>query len=154
VSLENSFHSRGSKNFVLKSDYLNNTTNSKRNSKKNLSFYDPNANGANQKSLFKTSASFLDQEDDENKKDKTKSNHISEKELDANLFNNNIFAKTNENNNLNKNKNNNHSNIIQDYYQNVEDNLEFFGDQFNNLNLSNNEINEQNQNNFSPNNQI
>lgn len=43
--MENSFHSRGSKNFVLKSDYLNT---SKHNSKKNLSFYDNN-NGQNQK---------------------------------------------------------------------------------------------------------
>ncbi len=69
--MENSFHSRGSKNFVLKSDYLN-TNNSKHNSKKNLSFYD-NANGLNQKSLFKTSQSFIDQEEDENKRERLKS---------------------------------------------------------------------------------
>ena len=140
--MENSFHSRGSKNFVLKSDYLNNTANSKRNSKKNLSFYDQNQNGGNQKSLFRASASFVDQEDDENKKDKIKSNNMSEKELDSNLFNNNIFNKVNENNNWNKNRNNNHSNIIQEYYQNVED--EFFNNQFTNLNLSNNECIEPN----------
>ena len=41
--MENSFHSRGSKNFVLKSDYLNNT--SHHGSKKNLSsFVDQNYN--------------------------------------------------------------------------------------------------------------
>ena len=114
--MENSFHSRESKNFVLKSDYLNNTANSKRNSKKNLSFYDQNQNGGNQKSLFRASASFVDQEDEENKKDKIKSNNMSEKELDTNLFNNAIFNDTNENNNWNKNKNN-HGNIIQDYYK-------------------------------------
>ena len=108
--MENSFHSRGSKNFVLKSDYLNNTANSKKNSKKNLSFYNeqnPNQNtnqNPNQKSLFRNSVSFADQEDEENKKDKII--HPSEKELDTNLFNNAIFNDTNENNNWNKNKNN------------------------------------------------
>lgn len=54
--MENSFHSRGSKNFVLKSDYLNS---SRHGSKKNLSsFVDPNLNNQNQKSLFKA-GSFL-----------------------------------------------------------------------------------------------
>ena len=69
--MENSFHSKGSKNFVLKSDYLNNTNNSRHNSKKNLSFYD--TNGINQKSLFRNSVSFVDQEDDENKRERLKS---------------------------------------------------------------------------------
>ena len=79
--MENSFHSKGSKNFVLKSDYLNNTNNSK----KNLSFYDNN-NGMNQKSLFRNSVSFADQEDDENKKGKLKSIHTSDKEFLNKLF--------------------------------------------------------------------
>ena len=78
--MENSFHSKGSKNFVLKSDYLNNTNNSKHNSKKNLSFYD--TNGMNQKSLFRNSVSFVDQEDDESKRERLKSINVSEKELD------------------------------------------------------------------------
>jgi hypothetical protein len=119
--MENSFHSRGSKNFVLKSDYLSNT-NSKRNSKKNLSFYDPNQNqNPNQKSLFRNSVSFADQEEDDNKKEKIIIQN-SEKDLDTNLFNKAIFNDINENNNnWNKNKNN-HSNIIQDYY-NLENNI-------------------------------
>ena len=91
--MENSFHSKASKNFVLKSDFLNNTANSKRNSKKNLSFYDQNQNGGNQKSLFRVSVSFADQENDENKKDRIKSNNMPEKELDTNLFNNNILIR-------------------------------------------------------------
>ena len=135
--MENSFHSKGSKNFVLKSDYLNNTNNSRHNSKKNLSFYD--TNGINQKSLFRNSVSFVDQEDDENKRERLKSINVSEKDLDNNLFNNIIFNDTNENNNWNKAKSN-HSNIVQEYYQNIGDNIELF----NNMNLSNNDINEQN----------
>ena len=134
--MENSFHSKGSKNFVLKSDYLNNTNHSKKNS----SFYEANPGSINQKSLFRNSVSFADPEDEENKKDKLKSIHVSDKELDTNLFNNIIFNDNNENN-LNKNKSINHSNMIQDYY-NMEENIELF----NNLNLSNNEINEQNNN--------
>jgi len=137
LSMENSFHSKGSKNFVLKSDYLNNTNNSRHNSKKNLSFYD--TNGMNQKSLFRNSVSFVDQEDDENKRERLKSINVSEKELDNNLFNNIIFNDANENNNWNKAKSN-HSNIVQEYYQNIGDNIELF----NNMNLSNNDINEQN----------
>ena len=65
--MENSFHSRGSKNFVLKSDYLNS---SRHGSKKNLSsFVDLNLNNQNQKSLFKA-GSFFDQEDDDFRKDR------------------------------------------------------------------------------------
>ena len=103
--MENSFQSKGSKNFVLKSDYLNNTNNSKKNS----FYFEPNMNGVNQKSLFKTSNSFLDQdEDNENKnKDKIKekniSQHVSDKEIDVHMFNNNnIFNETNDNNKINK----------------------------------------------------
>ena len=48
--MENSFQSKGSKNFVLKSDYLNNTNNSKKNS----FFYDANMNGLNQKAYLNT----------------------------------------------------------------------------------------------------
>ena len=59
--MENSFQSKGSKNFVLKSDYLNNTNNSKKNS----FYFDPNIN--NQKSLFKVSNSFLEQDDEKEK---------------------------------------------------------------------------------------
>jgi len=49
-SLENSFHSKGSKNFILKSDYINN--NSLHGSKKNLSSFVDINNNQNQKSLF------------------------------------------------------------------------------------------------------
>ena len=138
--MENSFHSRGSKNFVLKSDYLNS---SRHGSKKNLSsFVDPNLNAQNQKSLFK-GGSFLDQEDDDFRKDRF---HISDKEINSNIFSKPMFYDSNENNFWNRNKNNhNHSNIIQDYLcQNVDDNMEIFNNQFNNMNLSNNEINENN----------
>ena len=134
--MENSFHSKGSKNFVLKSDYLNNTNHSKKNS----SFYEVNPNGMNQKSLFRNSVSFAEQEDEESKKDRKKSNHTLEKELDTNLFNNIIFNENNENN-WNKSKNTNHNNMIQDYY-NMDENIELL----NNLNISNNELNEQNTN--------
>ena len=74
--MENSFQSRGSKNFVLKSDYLNNTNNSKKNS----FYYESNKDGGNQRSLFKASNSFLDQdEDNENKnKEKKKEKNISQ----------------------------------------------------------------------------
>ena len=48
--MENSFQSKGSKNFVLESDYLNNTNNSKKNS----FFYDANMNGLNQKAYLNT----------------------------------------------------------------------------------------------------
>ena len=83
--MENSFHSRGSKNFVLKSDYLNS---SRHGSKKNLSsFVDPNLNNQNQKSLFKA-GSFFDQEDDDFRKDRI---HMSDKELNGNIFNKPIF---------------------------------------------------------------
>jgi hypothetical protein len=96
----------------------------------------------NQKSLFRNSMSFADheQDDDENKKDKDKlkSIHTSDRDFDNNIFNNIIFNDMNENNNnWNKNKSN-HSNIIQEYYQNVEDNIELFSNQFNNMNLSSN----------------
>ena len=99
--MENSFHSRGSKNFVLKSDYLNNTNNSKHNSRKNLSFYD-NANGQNQKSLFRTSQSFIDQEEEENKRERLKSINTSNKDSENNFFNNmNLYNnETNEPNNF------------------------------------------------------
>ena len=146
--MENSFHSRGSKNFVLKSNYLNS---SRHGSKKNLSsFVDPNLNNQNQKSLFKA-GSFFDQEDDDFRKDRI---HMSDKELNGNIFNKPIFYDNNENNFWNRNKNShNHSNIIQDYFcQNVEDNMELFNNQFNNMNLSNNEINENNDKNNSNNN--
>ena len=132
--MENSFHSRGSKNFVLKSDYLNN--NSKHGSKKNLSsFVDPGLYNQNQKSLFKAGGSFLDQEDDDFKK-----------EINSNFFNKPIFYENNENNFWNKNKNShNHNNIVQDYFcQNMDENMDLFNNQFNNMNLSNNEINENN----------
>ena len=140
--MENSFHSRGSKNFVLKSDYLNNTNNSKHNSRKNLSFYD-NANGQNQKSLFRTSQSFIDQEEEDNKRERLKSINTSNKDSENNFFNNIIFNDLTENNNWNKPKSN-HSNIIQEYYQNIDDNIELFNNQFNNMNLYNNETNEPN----------
>ena len=139
--MENSFHSRGSKNFVLKSDYLNNTNNSKHNSKKNLSFYD--ANGQNQKSLFRTSQSFIDQEEEDNKRERLKSINASNKDSESNFFNNIIFNDLNDNTNWNKPKSN-HSNIIQEYYQNIDDNIELFNNQFSNMNLYNNEANDQN----------
>ena len=139
--MENSFHSRGSKNFVLKSDYLNNTNNSKHNSKKNLSFYDT-TNGQNQKSLFRGSTSFAEQEEEDNKRERLKSN-ASNKESESNFFNNIIFNDLNENTNWNKPKSN-HSNIIQEYYQNIDDNIELFNNQFSNMNLYNNEANDQN----------
>ena len=44
--------------------------------------------------------------------------------MNTNLFNNIIFYDTNANNRW-KNKSN-HDNIIQEYYQNVEDNIELF----------------------------
>ena len=137
--MENSFHSRGSKNFVLKSDYLNT---SKHNSKKNLSFYDNN-NGQNQKSLFRTSQSFIDQEEEDNKRERLKSINTSNKESESNFFNNIIFNDLTENTNWNKPKSN-HSNIIQEYYQNIDDNIELFNNQFSNMNLYNNETNEPN----------
>ena len=121
---ENFFQSKG-KNFILKSDYLNNTNNSKKNS----NFYDSNNN--NEKT----------QKDDEIEKNKMKyiSPHISDKELDLHYLNNNIF---NENKN---NSNKSHSNIIQDYYQNfIEDNVGLINNKLNNINLSGNEINENN----------
>ena len=141
--MENSFHSRGSKNFVLKSDYLNNT--SHHGSKKNLSsFVDQNYNNHNQKSLFKTGGSFFDQDDDDFKNEKIL--HPSDKDLSKNAN----FYDYNDNNNFWKNKNN-HSNIIQDYFcQNIEDNIETINNQFNNMNLSNNEFNENNDKNNNP----
>ena len=141
--MENSFHSRGSKNFVLKSDYLNN--NSRHGSKKNLSsFVDPGLYNQNQKSLFKTGGSFLDQEDEDFKKDN----------MNTNIFNKNIFYENNENNFWNKNKNShNHSNLVQDYFcQNMDENMDLFNNQFNNMNLSNNEINDNNDKNNNINN--
>ena len=148
--MENSFHSRGSKNFVLKSDYLNS---SRHGSKKNLSsFVDPNLNNPNQKSLFKA-GSFFDNEDDDYKKDKSNI-HLSDKDINANIFNKGIFYDNNDNNLWNRNKNShNNSNLIQDYFcQNVEDNMEFFNNQFNNMNLSNNEYNENSEKNNTNNN--
>jgi len=141
--MENSFHSRGSKNFVLKSDYINS---SRHGSKKNLSsFVEQNLNNQNQKSLFKAGSSFFEQDDEEYKKDKINL-QTSDKDLNQNIFNKPYFYEGNENNFWNKNKNShNHSNIIQDYFcQNLDDNMEFFNNQFNNMNLSNNEINENN----------
>ena len=96
--MENSFQSKGSKNFVLKSDYLNNTNNSKKNS----FFYEANMNGLNQKSLFKHSNSFIEQEDEnenENKnkiKEKTVSQQISDKEMDDKYKSNYHGKKNNE----------------------------------------------------------
>ena len=100
--MENSFHSRGSKNFVLKSDYLNN--NSKHGSKKNLSsFVDPGLYNQNQKSLFKTGGSFLDQEDDDFKKEI----RPREKHLYVLLTINNITINTLANNHSPQKQNNN-----------------------------------------------
>jgi hypothetical protein len=153
--LENSFQSRGSrgsKNFVLKSDYLNNTNQSKKNS----FFFESNMNNMNQKSLFKTSNSFLDQ-DDENERNKEKnkekniSQHISDKEIDVHMFNNNIFNEANDNNKI---KINNHSNLVQEYYKNVEENIDLLNNQFNNINISNKEINDNNNYNLNENNNI
>ena len=100
LSMENSFQSKGSKNFVLKSDYLNNTNNSKKNS----FYFEQNMNSMNQKSLFRHSNSFIDQ--DEENENKDKNNHGNEKEIDMHMFhNNNIFNEFNENK-FNRNKNN------------------------------------------------
>ena len=112
---------------------MNNTNNSKRNSKN----YD--SSGNNEKAQ---------KEEAEKNKNKNISTHISDKELDLHMLNsNNIF-------NENKNKNNlSHSNIIQDYYQNVvEDNVETLNNQFNNINLSGNDINEDDKINYNMNN--
>jgi len=130
--LENSFHSKGSKNFILKSDYINN--NSLHGSKKNLSSFVDINNNQNQKSLF------FEQEEENFKKDKI-NQHGYDKDINSNFFTPGIFNE-NEHNLWNKNRNN-HNNMIQEYFcQNVEDNMESFNNQFNNMNLSNNEINE------------
>ena len=130
--MENSFHSKGSKNFILKSDYINN--NSLHGSKKNLSSFVDINNNQNQKSLF------FEQEEENFKKDKI-NQHGYDKDINSNFFTPGIFNE-NEHNLWNKNRNN-HNNMIQEYFcQNVEDNMESFNNQFNNMNLSNNEINE------------
>ena len=126
--MENSFHSRGSKNFILKSDYINS---SRHGSKKNLSnFVEPNINNQNQKSLFKGS-SFFEQEDDDFKKDKNNF-HTSDKDLNGNIFNKAIFYDNNDNNLWNRNKKSHtHTNIVQDYFfKNLDDNIESFNNQF------------------------
>ena len=89
------------------------------------------------------------EEEIEKIKKKNISIHLSDKELDLQLLNNNIF-------NENKNKSNNsHSNIIKDYYQNViDENIDSMNNQFNNINLSGNEIDENNKNNENMNNDI
>ena len=99
--MENSFHSRGSKKFVLKSDYINS---SRHGSKKNLSsFVEQNLNNQNQKSLFKAGSSFFEQDDEEYKKDKINL-QTSDKDLNQNIFNKPYFYEGNENNFWNKNK--------------------------------------------------
>ena len=117
TSLENSFQSKG-KNFILKSDYLNNTNNSRKNSKNN----DSSINfEKHQKIAFQEKDQIM-----EKNRLKNISLHASDKDLDSQMFiNNNIFNK-------NKNKNNN---IIH------EDNIEVINDQLNNMNLQGNEIN-------------
>ena len=139
--MENSFHSRGSKNFVLKSDYLNS---SRHGSKKNLSsFVDPNLNNQNQKSLFKA-GSFFDQEEDDYRRDRNNI-HMSDKDINGNIFNKAIFYDNNENNVWRNRNSHNHNNIVQDYFfQNIDDNMEGLNNQFNNMNLSNNEISDNN----------
>ena len=121
---ENSFQSKG-KNFILKSDFLNNTSNSKKNSNNNI-------DSSNNNEKIQTN------EEIEKNKTKNISNHISDKEIDLNILNTNIF-------NENQNKSNtNHSNIVHDYYQDTENNIELIKNQLNNINLSGNEINQNN----------
>ena len=95
---------------------------------------DPNLNAQNQKSLFK-GGSFLDQEDDDFRKDRF---HISDKEINSNIFSKPMFYDSNENNFWNRNKNNhNHSNIIQDYLcQNVDQTFRNFALSPTNYNLA------------------
>ena len=136
LSIENSFQSKGSKNFVLKCDFLNNTNNSKKNSFN----FDQNINGFNQKNFFKHST---DQEDEieANNRNKNSLQNISDKEIDIHMFhNNNIFNETNENSRINKSKNN-QSNNLQELHQTMEDNIDSINNHFTNMNISNNEIN-------------
>ena len=118
---ENSFQSKG-KNFVLKSDFLNNTNNSKRNSN----------------NFDSSSINDKSQKNDEGEKNKNKNvinSNSMEKELDLNIINNNFGG----------NKNNrSHGNIIQDYYQKMENNIDLINNQFNNINLSRNDNEKEN----------
>ena len=137
MSIENSFQSKGNKNFVLKFDFLNNTNNPK----KNPFNFDHNMNGFNQK---KFSRHTTDQEDEivDNNRDKNSLENISDKDIDIHMFhNNNIFNETNENSRINKSKNN-HSNNLQEHHQSTEDNIDSMNNHFSNMNLSNNEPNE------------
>jgi hypothetical protein len=139
LSIENSFQSKGNKNFVLKFDFLNNTNNPK----KNPFNFDHNMNGFNQK---KFSRHTTDQEDEivDNNRDKNSLQNISDKDIDIHMFhNNNIFNETNENSRINKSKNN-HSNNLQEHHQSTEDNIDSINNHFSNMNLSNNELNEHN----------
>ena len=126
---EHSFQSRG-KNFILKSDYLNNTNNSKRNSN------NQDSSNNNEKTL---------KEGSEKNKSKNISNHISAKELNINLLNNNIFKE-----NKIKNKD---DNIIKGYNQNLKDDTsDLKNNEFDNINIQENEINKNNKINYNKNN--